>query len=271
MSAQGANVSGSGVQVKHVDNPVAAIEQALQRANLLKGALEIFAKDLAVHNPLMPFPAMQSRLKRIQEELGECVKLMQTNSEILQRTVVMPTPEFPVQHTNIIDQLFQTLHDPAAQQWQDRAVKLSVEREAQEQREQAACSTTVLPAKDRTALWLAATDLGQQAASQQAFPFANNNDFTIAEARAGIEHVRHGLKRQLEVPDPDTIGRDEDEFDESDEEGSGEEHDDEEDAGDRMVLDQSNPIAPAQRPANVVPTQRAMPIDNVLRFMTRGQ
>lgn len=279
MSGQGNTNIGTTGQATGIEDPVAEIERVLQRANLLKAALKSLSENVAQHNPLLPFPALQSRLKRIQEELSQCVKLMSDNADVFEGILIMPTPEFPAQQQSIREQLFSTLLSPAVQEWQDRAVKLSGEREAQEAKERRSGNATSLSAEDRASLWLAASTLAIEAANAQAFPFSRNNDFTVTEIRNGVEHVRRGLKRDLQVFNLDKFLAGEEDSEEDSDDPAGEDADDDEDvdedeeagADDSMIIDQPAPQSHTRTPAAAMPSRTPMPVDNVLRYITRGQ
>lgn len=256
---------------------VKSMEALLRRAQVLHGALNAFQRDLATSQPLLPFPIMQNRLNHIQSELSECKTAMSDHKDVLANTVLLPTQRFPTKyHAHILESLFRTKPEPNVEDWQEQTMKIAIERDNRQDREKREGRLSTLPDKDRLELWQDAAIISDQEVRQHAW---FQGDYTLAEMQAGIENVRHGLRRELKLPELEPGSSDEDEFEEPEEDEVDEAEDAQADGtGDKMDID-----APKDRPRpNLVATasakasaptslDSAMPLDNVLRFMTKGQ
>ncbi|KAK5091351.1 mediator of RNA polymerase II transcription subunit 8 [Lithohypha guttulata] len=278
MSTQNSRPAGVTTETQSTDPTTRGLEDLLRRAQILNGALNSCARDLGANSPLLSFPVMQARLTQIQEEFNRFVTAMSKHAQLLQTTVVTPTPNFPAPyHAGIVDVLFRTLHDPQVNDWEDRGVKMAIDRENRQDREQRDGRMTTLSNTDRELFWQQAHRIFKREGNGHAFPAADNNDFTLEEVRDGIENVRHGLKRELVVPDPDDYVLPMEDEDEDENRGIlGDDADDDsegEDAAvddDTMAVDQPASRSKASATSHLANIPDSMPIDNVLRFMTKG-
>lgn len=251
--------NGEGQDNTADDTITRSMENMLRRAQVLNGALTALMQDLSTANPLLSFPVMQSRINYIQSELNECKIAMDQNMDVLANVVLVPTQSFPTRyHSFVLEHLFRTKLEPNVEEWQRQALKTAAEKENRQDREKRDGRMTTLSEEDRHELWSEAALVADAEVRKYAW---FNGDYTLAEVENGIENVRHGLKRELKVPDLDTGDDDEDEFELEDVQEDAMEVD----QTDAKQKPTSNAAESEDSPTN------AMPIDNLLRFMTKGQ
>lgn len=240
------------------DPVIRSMETLLRRAQVLDGAIRAFQRDLGMTNPLLPYPAMQTRLNHIQSELNECKNVIDENMDVFANVVLLPTQKFPTKyHSIVIEHLFRTKLEPNAEEWERQTLKTAAEMDNKQDREKREGRMTSLSDEERRELWQEAAIIADAEVRKHAW---FSGDYTLAEVQNGIENVRHGLQRELKLPDTepgDEDDEDEDDFEEID------------NGADSMDVDQK----PTSNTATTAAASlaKAMPIDSVLRFMTKGQ
>ena len=247
------------------DPKIQSMEALLRRAQALQGAIQALSREMAASNVLLPFPAMQTRLSNIQAEMNQCKQAMDEHKDVLSTLVMLPTPQFPAKYQQaILDAIFKTRMEPRVVEWQDRLANMAADKDDKQDREKREGRMTSLPDKDRQELWNEAAIISDQEVRKHAWFQA---DYTYEEVDSGIEHVRHGLKRDLKVPEREPDEDEDDDFDDIIE-------DDGAAPDDRMDVDASKTASLQQNATKNQPSEifnPPMPIDSVLRFMTTGQ
>lgn len=243
------------------DPVIRSMETLLRRAQVLNGAVDALLRDLNTANPLLPYPAMQTRLNHIQSELNECKTVMDENMDVFANVVLVPTLKFPTRYqSHVIEHLFRTKLEPNVEEWQRQTLKIAAEKDNKQDRERREGRLTSLPDEERHEFWQEAAIIADSEVRKHAW---FSGDYTLAEVQNGVENVRHGLKRELKLPDTEP-GDDED-----DEEYEFEDADESAMDVDQTSSDQnatSNTADASQRSL-----AQAMPLDSVLRLMTKGQ
>lgn len=255
-----------------ITDPVKILEGLLRRFQLLNGTVSAFHRDVANMQPLPPYPVLMTRLNAMRDSANELTAELNNHKDLFNARVLTPAPQFAARyHIEFLGNLFRTKMEPNVEDWEQQHLKIAKEKEDRQTREKTDGKLTTLSERDQRDLWNWAPLAAQQEAMNHVWFQA---DYTIAEKEAGIENVKHGLRRTLVVPElPD--------FDEDEEEDEFEDVEGEDSAaaqGEKMDVDiarpNSQPSAPTPAPIAEDATKSMhppIPIDNILRFMTKGE
>lgn len=236
---------------------VKSLDDIRARLKILLGTIQsLISAQIENQGIWLPPGTVQSSIIRISTEFKELTQLLVRHQDLLASTVVTPSLTFPFVQQGMLDQLLRSKLDPQAADWIENGHALAEEQ----------ASKQILGAKDMTQLWRSAQRIVAREGASQIW----NADYTLAEKKIGIENVVTGLNRELREPDtPPSMddyngpGDGIEEFD-SDEEEEAEGQD-----GDRMETDlKSGPTS--KTVSEPVSAQPGVPMDSMLRFMTRG-
>lgn len=254
-------------EIREVTDPVKIQEGLIRKAQVLKGNVETFLHRLEAARPLPPYPDMQTRLNALRDAVNDFNAELDKHKDLLSTTVLVPGLTFPARsQMGLLEQLLRTKMEPHVEDWEHQHLEAAHERENRLDREKRGGALTSLSDKDRQELWNWAPQAAQEELKRHVWFTA---DYTMAEREAGLEHVNHGLQRELIVPELPDSDDDDELFEEMEEE---EEDDDEEDAGDQAQKDMDGK-AQAQSGSAVTPTlsgRKPMPMDKIQHFMTKG-
>lgn len=235
---------------------VKSLDDIRARLKILLGTIQSLVSAQIENQGLwLPPGTVQSSIMRISTEFRELTHLLVRHQDLLASTVVTPSLTFPFVQQGMLDQLLRSKLDSQATDWIENGHAL-----AQEQ-----AGTQILSAKDMAQLWRSAQRIVAREGAAQIW----NADYSLAEKKTGIENVVTGLKRDLKEPDTPPSMDDYDGSGDAIEEFESDEDEVEEEDGDRMETD-FKPGRISKTVAVVDLTQPAVPMDSILRFMTRG-
>lgn len=242
---------------------IKSLDDMRARMRILMGALNgMISAQIENKGQLLPPGSLQSFISRISQEFKEITQLYISHQDLLASTVVTPSLTFSSAKISTLDTLLRSKMEPQSSDWIEQGQRLAEEQ----------TSKQILGIDDLTQLWRSVPNTAYS--HLMSHPW--HADYTLAEKKAGIENVVTGLERELEEPETpppiDGYGADGDTYEDVEEE---EEEDDdeeaEEDGQDENRMDVER--RPGQAGGNTgipLSTQPAMPIDSILRFMTKG-
>lgn len=233
---------------------IRAVDLARTRLQTLHTAMSALRGDLA--SPQQPMPSwslMQTHTNLIAKSIEEVSKVLSDNQELFSSTVAFPLPSFPGRYqSHIIETLLRTKLEPRVEDWIEQGSKTTKNKSTERG----------LSDRERSELWQWAGPAANREARKQIW----DEDYTIAEKRAGTENVATGLNRKLRTPPEPT------EENESDEEDQYDYESEEEAKEDKMEVEAQKPSVQPASDSQTTKTTTApqMSLDSMLKFATTG-
>ncbi|KAF7597247.1 mediator of RNA polymerase II transcription subunit 8 [Aspergillus hancockii] len=228
-----------------------SLEQSRQRLVQLTRSLASLITSLNQSDPLPSWSSLQSQASIISNNLLSVSDHLSDNRDLLTSLVAYPGPDYPSRtQSNTLEQLLRTKLDPRVEDWVARGRKAGAS---------ALENKSGLAEAELAELW----DWAPVEANQEARRRNWGGNFTLEEREIGVQNVVTGLSRVLE---------DEGESDEDEEDEEGEEDEMEvvgvrrQSAGAGFEFD----IAPVSAAAQQKVEMPAVPLEDILRFMTTG-
>ncbi|KEF63094.1 uncharacterized protein A1O9_01070 [Exophiala aquamarina CBS 119918] len=239
------------------NDQVRSLDQTRQLLLSLHTSLVALRSDISQNPQLPSWPALQTHANLISSNLQTITESLSRHRDAFSSAVVHPLPQFPAkERAFILETLLRTKFEPNIEEWVEEGEAVASRQHRPAQRG--------LTDADRDALWQWAPGAANAEARKQKW----GADYTLEEKQNGIENVTTGLRRELIEP-PDDEGAEDDDDDEEYDEVT----DDENDAEDKMDVEQSKseatPSSTEIKPPSLHTAQ--MPLATLHRFMTTGR
>ncbi|KAI9931006.1 hypothetical protein ASPWEDRAFT_167042 [Aspergillus wentii DTO 134E9] len=230
---------------------VKVLEQSRQRLVQLTRSLASLIGSLNQSDPLPQWSSLQTQATIISNNLVSVSEQLSDNQDLFGSLVAYPGPEYPGRtQAPTLEQLLRTKLDPRVDEWVSRGRIAGAS--ALEDKD-------ALSERHLAELW----DWAPVEANQEARRRNWGGDFTLEEKEMGVQNVVTGLVRQL-----DDDEEEEEEDEEDDEEGEGEDEEMEIVGGPRKVAGPGVGVGEVDASQKIVAP--ALPLDDILRFMTTG-
>ncbi|KAI9055095.1 hypothetical protein LZ554_000060 [Drepanopeziza brunnea f. sp. 'monogermtubi'] len=232
-------------QAAMTQEDIKALEQLRQRFFNLSNSIASLKKDVLRSNPLPPWSSLQTSASILASNIESITNLMSKNADLLNRTVVYPSPNFPGRtQEGILTQLLRKKMEPQVETWVEEG--RTTHAEVTE-------GGTDAKAEEELLDW-AKNWLGGRVARYVINEAGDN--YTFEERELGIENVNTGLRRKLEGERARSRSRS----------GSGSE--DEEDAGIAVTAVRRSSVAEGESglgPLRKDPNGKTRNIEDILR------
>ncbi|KAI9682090.1 MAG: mediator of RNA polymerase II transcription subunit 8 [Caeruleum heppii] len=172
-----------------------ALEQTRQRLVQLLNSLGSLQQNLIHSDPLPSWASLHSLSTILSQNLASLTAHLSTHAPLLASTTVYPLPNFPSQTEEVLlTQLLRKKLEPSVADWVAEARSLATDQSQGVGKEE----DKRLGERDLTELWEWAGPSANELARKRLW---DDDEYTLEEREAGIEHVVTGLKRSLEDSD----------------------------------------------------------------------
>ncbi|KAK0101296.1 mediator of RNA polymerase II transcription subunit 8 [Cadophora gregata] len=234
---------------------VKVLENLRQRIFQLTNNIASLKSDVMRSNPLPPWNSLQTSASILASNIETLTSLMSKNAELLNKTVVYPSTNYPGRtQEGILTELLRKKLEPGVETWVDEA-----------RATQASVAETKTNEKDETELleWVRAW-IGPRIIR---YIKKDQGNYTLEERKLGRENVNTGLRREFpEEDEPDEEDDEEEEDDDDDEEM--------EDVGVAVTSVRRSSVGEVEfglsEVKKVDPNAKMRNIEDILRFATTG-
>ncbi|EKD16857.1 RNA polymerase II mediator complex component Med8 [Drepanopeziza brunnea f. sp. 'multigermtubi' MB_m1] len=234
---------------------IKALEQLRQRFFNLANNIASLKQDVLRSNPLPPWSSLQTSASILASNIESITNLMSKNADLLNRTVVYPSTNFPGRtQEGILTQLLRKKMEPQVETWVEEG--RTTHAEVTE-------GGTDAKAEEELLDW-AKNWLGGRVARYVINEAGDN--YTFEERELGIENVNTGLRRKLEEGDSARSRS-------RSRSRSGSGSEDEEDAGTAVTAVRRSSIGEVESglgPLRKDPNGKNRNIEDILRFGVGG-